>query len=134
MGIKIDAKRLAAVTAGLRDRKKAKDAEPLEKDIQKQILQWLSLKGMLAWRQNTGAVQLDKEGPSRYVRFGVKGCCDILGVLPGGKFLGIEVKRGTGRVSPDQQQFIAMVLAAGGMAFVARSVEDVIEALKGVVE
>ena len=39
-------------------------------------------------------------------------------------FTSIEVKSSTGRVRPEQQQWIDAVQAAGGIAGVARSVED----------
>ena len=39
-------------------------------------------------------------------------------------FTSIEVKSPTGRVRPEQQQWIDAVQAAGGIAGVARSVED----------
>ena len=39
-------------------------------------------------------------------------------------FLSIEVKTPTGRIRPEQQQWLETVQAAGGIAGVARSVED----------
>jgi hypothetical protein len=39
-------------------------------------------------------------------------------------FTSIEVKTATGRVKPEQQQWLDAVQAAGGIAGVARSVED----------
>jgi hypothetical protein len=39
-------------------------------------------------------------------------------------FTSIEVKTPTGRVKPEQQQWLDAVLSAGGIAGVARSVED----------
>jgi hypothetical protein len=39
-------------------------------------------------------------------------------------FTSIEVKTPTGRVKPEQQQWLDAVQAAGGIAGVARSVED----------
>ena len=39
-------------------------------------------------------------------------------------FTSIEVKTPTGRVRPEQQQWLAAVQAAGGIAAVARSVAD----------
>jgi hypothetical protein len=39
-------------------------------------------------------------------------------------FTSIEVKTPTGRVSPEQRQWLEAVQAAGGIAGVARSVED----------
>jgi hypothetical protein len=59
---------------------------------------------------------------------GAKGVPDILGCYHG-KLLGIEVKAPNGKVSPDQQIFIENINRAGGLAFVARSVDDVIEGL-----
>ena len=45
-------------------------------------------------------------------------------------FTSIEVKTPTGRLRPEQQQWLDAVQAAGGIAGVARSVEDA-EALLG---
>ena len=47
-----------------------------------------------------------------------------------GRMVGIEIKTETGRVSEYQQAFIDRINEAGGLAFVARSVDDVIEALE----
>lgn len=47
-----------------------------------------------------------------------------------GRFIGIEVKTETGRVSPEQEEFIRRINEAGGLAFVARSLDDVIETLQ----
>ena len=57
-----------------------------------------------------------------------KGVPDILGCYHG-KLIGIEVKTPKGTVSEDQKRFIANLNEAGGNAFVARSVEDVINGL-----
>ena len=42
----------------------------------------------------------------------------------GSQFIAIEVKSSTGRVRPEQARFLAAVKALGGLAGVARSVED----------
>jgi len=55
----------------------------------------------------------------------VKGISDIIGVLNDGRFLAIEVKRPRGKPTKAQQFFIDQVNEAGGLAFVARSLEDV---------
>lgn len=54
---------------------------------------------------------------------------DIVGVLPGGKALYIEVKTETGRLSPHQEKFLNNLELSGAVAFVARSVEDVMQRL-----
>jgi hypothetical protein len=64
-------------------------------------------------------------------KFTLKGTSDILGVLPDGRILACEVKSATGRVSREQQAFINKINESGGVAFVARSLDDVIENLKG---
>jgi hypothetical protein len=59
----------------------------------------------------------------------IKGISDILGILPNGRLLAIEVKTKTGKVSSDQKLFIDKVNKLGGLAFVARSIDDVIHNL-----
>lgn len=84
--------------------------------ITDQIRDALDLCGIFHWKQWQG--------------MGSKpGVSDILGVLPDGKFLAIEVKTPTGRVSDHQQKFIDKVNASGGVAFVARSLDDVLDTL-----
>ncbi|MFA5346548.1 MAG: VRR-NUC domain-containing protein [Methanoregula sp.] len=61
--------------------------------------------------------------------FSVKGISDILGIFRG-QFLAIEVKTKTDGFQDGQEEFIWSVNRAGGLAFVARSVEDVIEKLE----
>jgi hypothetical protein len=62
--------------------------------------------------------------------FGLKGSSDILGLLPGGRFLAVECKAPDGRLSPEQRQFLADIKALGGMAIVARSYRDIEAALR----
>lgn len=49
---------------------------------------------------------------------------DILACLKG-RFIGVEVKSTFGKMTPRQGVIINQIRAAGGLAFVARSVEDV---------
>ncbi len=55
----------------------------------------------------------------------LKGVPDILGVLPDGRFLGIEVKSPQGFCSKEQIEFIEQASFFGGIAFVAKSLDDV---------
>jgi len=59
----------------------------------------------------------------------MKGVADILGILPSGRMFAIELKSATGRLTPEQKIFIEKVNASGGIAFMARSIEDVKERL-----
>lgn len=102
-----------------------------ETDLVRQCLQTLMLYGVFAWRNNTGA-HVTGEGPSRrYIRFGVKGSPDIIGILPGrGQFLGVECKVGKGRQTMHQEEFQASVEERGGRYWLVRDVTELIELLQ----
>jgi hypothetical protein len=84
------------------------------------------------WRNNTGAL---KDATGRLVRYGLcPGSSDLIGlrqvtITPDmvgqtlAVFTAIEVKD-QGRLTEQQRAFITMVQQAGGMAGVARSVDD----------
>src|SRR5947208_6166428 len=96
------------------------ETQPLEQAIQSQILSYLRLKRIFCYKhQNAG---IYREG--RYIPSHTRGVSDIIGILPGGRFLAIEVKRPGGKVSDEQQQFIDNINERGGLAFVARSVDE----------
>ena len=104
-----------------------------EQRIQQEIRLAVSHGDTKLFRNNTGTLR-DQHG--RPVSFGLcKGSADLIGwrtvtVTPemvGSQvavFTSIEVKTPTGRVQPEQQQWLDAVQAAGGIAGVARSVED----------
>ncbi len=76
-------------------------------------------------RMNSGAVRIG----ARFVRFGFTGCPDVLGQLKDGRLLGVEVKAQAGRLRPEQAVFLARIRGAGGVAFVARDLRDVVREL-----
>jgi len=104
-----------------------------EQTIQQQIRLACSRGPVRLHRNNTGTL-LDRNG--RPVQFGLaKGSADLIGwttrtITPDmvgqqvAVFTSIEVKTATGRLRPDQRQWLEAVQAAGGIAGVARSVED----------
>ena len=104
-----------------------------EHDIQRVVMEYLKRHPKVAFvgRFNSGTAQnTDDYGNTRFTRFNsVRGFSDIHGMLKGGRALYVEVKSKTGRATADQQLFIDMVTASGGLAFIARSVEDVIAML-----
>ena len=61
------------------------------------------------------------------MRFGEPGISDLIGILCDGRFLAIEVKtpQRRKRVSPAQKEFLDTINIAGGVGFVACSIEDV---------
>lgn len=62
---------------------------------------------------------------ARFVRFGFKGCPDVLGQLRDGRLLGVEVKGPTGKLRPEQAVFMERIRASGGVGFMARDLRDV---------
>jgi hypothetical protein len=104
-----------------------------EQSIQQHIRIACSTGATRLWRNNTGTLR-DQHG--RPVQFGLcKGSADLIGyqsitITPDmvgqqvAVFTSIEVKAPTGRIRPEQQAWMEAVQAAGGIAGVARSVED----------
>ena len=107
--------------------------QPSEAEILKAILQLLRRhpKVALCWRQNSGTFQeRNRDGSVRYIRANTqRGMSDIMGAMMDGRTLAIEVKSRTGRMRPGQEEFLASIRAAGGVAGVCRSVEDAVALL-----
>ena len=110
-----------------------------EQAIQQRIRLACSRGPTRLWRNNTGRLR-DERG--QLVTFGLcPGSADLIGyrsvvVTPDmvgqqlAVFAAVEVKTPTGRPTPEQTTFLEHVAAAGGLAGIARSVEDA-EALLG---
>ena len=111
-----------------------------ETTIQQQIRLALGTRSDLRlFRNNTGTLPDPRTG--RPVQFGLaKGSADLIGLrtvtitpdMVGQQvavFTSIEVKTPTGRVSPDQTAWLNMIQSLGGIAGVARSVQDAKEIL-----
>jgi hypothetical protein len=104
-----------------------------EQQIQQHIRIACSNGDTRLFRNNTGTL---RDANGRPVQFGLcKGSADLIGwkrvtITPEmvgqqvAVFLSIEVKTPTGRLRPEQQQWLNAVQAAGGIAGVARNVED----------
>jgi hypothetical protein len=105
--------------------------EPREADVLASVLQALKVHPLVAHfeRQNTGAFAVGEGKSRRFIRFGSPGRPDIQGHLKGGRALYIEVKRPSGRLTQEQRDFIERARKDGALAFVARSVDDVWDAL-----
>jgi len=109
-----------------------------EHQIQQQIRLTCSTGSTRLFRNNTGTLR-DQHG--RPVSFGLcKGSADLIGwrtvtVTPEmvgqqvAVFTSIEVKAASGRLRPEQRQWLDAVQAAGGIGGVARSVADAVAIL-----
>jgi hypothetical protein len=92
-----------------------------------EVLQALRAHPAVAWceRMNSGAARMG----SRFVRFGWRGCPDVLGQLKDGRLLGVEVKGPTGKLRAEQAVFLERIRCAGGVGFMARDCRDVLREL-----
>lgn len=89
-----------------------KEGKLTESVIQKEILDYLHKKRIVVWRISETV--------------NIIGFPDLLAIDPtNGKFVGIEVKTATGRVSSVQNAVHSIIRRSQGVVIVARSVEDV---------
>lgn len=77
--------------------------------------------GLVLWRNNCGTAEI-RGYP---VKFGVAnpGGADLIGIW-NGRFVAVEIKTPTGRVSPDQIRFAELVRSKGGEYVILRSVDE----------
>ena len=112
-----------------------------ERDIQNQILIALSHGPTRLLRINAGVAwqgTVIEHTQHRLVlarpyaiRLAAPGVSDLIGWTEGGRFAAIEVKGPRGRVTDEQGAFIELVRRSGGLAGVARSVDDARAILEG---
>jgi penicillin-binding protein-related factor A (putative recombinase) len=97
-----------------------------EKTIERQIIMYLWSRRILCTKIDSTGIYDLKIGRFRkqFGQFKRLGVSDIIGIYKG-RFLSIEVKSKDGRLSKDQKRWLSDVEAHGGIAIVARSVEDV---------
>ncbi len=88
-----------------------------ETDIQADALDYLEMRGVFCWRNNTGA--------RGRVKYGKLGSPDIIGIMPNGRFIGVELKKPKGRgLSDNQERFHKDALRNNAVIIVVRSAEE----------
>lgn len=97
-----------------------------EKEIQKQIIEYLQFKNIFHYRNNTGTFSNNKGG---FYSFGAVGSPDVICVIDG-IYIGLEVKKPGGKQSENQKAFQKNLEAAGGKYFLVYSLDDVIKIIK----
>lgn len=104
-------------------------AKTPETIVKESVMALLERHPAVAWIERMNVGTAVKKG--FFVRYGFKGCSDAIGQLKDGRFLAVEFKAGKEMPTPEQNRFLSRVNDAGGLAFVARSVECALQALKG---
>lgn len=100
-----------------------------ETDLMNTIRLGLNQYGIV-FRANVGKVRMQD---GRFFDTGLpKGFSDLFGFrFSDGRIFFIEVKTPTGRIRPEQTQFIETMKSRGALAGIARSVEDAIQIVEG---
>lgn len=94
--------------------------------VKNAICSYLKLKNVFFFIHDSVGIYDPRRGVYRknISPYRIKGVADILGIYRG-KFLAIEVKSEKGYPTPAQSWFIEKVKSEGGIAFIARSIDDV---------
>jgi hypothetical protein len=102
-----------------------------EADVQRAILNYLALRGIFHYRNNSGAFVFPATATTarRFIKAGALGSPDIVCVIDG-QYVGIEVKAPKGRQIDNQKKFQWQMEAAGGKYVLAYSLDDVVSALQ----
>lgn len=101
-----------------------------ESQIQKQILDYLRLRGCLVFKHRNVGIWKQKTNSYIPLSYGEKGISDIIGLTNKGRFLALEVKRKGNKPTQEQLDFIARVKQKKGIGAVVYSLDDVINAIK----
>ena len=100
-----------------------------ESGIVKTCLEYLSLMGYIAIRNNSGLVIFDSNNKKRAIKLGTAGSPDIIACSPKGQFVAIECKSSKGRLTEKQKEFLKKVEKLGGKSLVVKSIDDLINNL-----
>jgi len=82
--------------------------------------------GKLVGKMPNGNIVLHNARP---IRFGLPGSTDILSIIKS-RAVVVEAKTGTGRLQQNQKDFATAAVTAGALHIEARSVDDVLNALR----
>lgn len=101
-----------------------------ETQIVKAILDYLKLKKIFHWRNNSGSfITKHKDGSAGYYSFGQAGSPDIFAVIEG-KIYGFEVKNEKNKQTENQTRWQNEFQNNGGIYAVVRSIDDVKKIIK----
>jgi hypothetical protein len=113
-------------TAKKSDQLKIEDiCKPNANDTTTAIITYLNYNGFHVWRNNTHGVYDVKKQVFRKLQYQQRGVSDIIGYRKeDAKFIAIEVKIGTDRLSEEQEGFLIGLKESTGISMVAHSFDD----------
>jgi len=120
-----------ASSLGLTESKTKSTDSSSEKEIENFIIDQLNLlPDTFVWKNNTtGVYDPVRQCFRKLSKRSIKGVSDILGICHG-RMLCLEVKSKTGRVSPEQKEFLDKMKGLGAVTGVVRSWLDVVAVLR----
>jgi hypothetical protein len=108
-----------------------KKPEPKESEIQSAICEYLRLRRHFFWRSNNAPIWSPDGRGGGYFRamskYAIKGLPDIQIITDGGFTVFLEVKRPSGKQSPDQKEFQRRCEEKGCEYYVVKSVDELQE-------
>lgn len=116
---------MAVHTKGVGNTLKRKE---LEKDIQREIADWLHLNNFMFWR-SSNVPAMGRVGANGEMRFRAlpkdtpRGLPDLM-IIVEGKFIGIEVKRPGAKLRPEQGNFGMRLVSAGADYYCVHSLTE----------
>ena len=87
-----------------------------------QVIWKLEYYGAFVWRNNTGAFRPRAGG---FMRFGYPGSPDVIGILPDGRFIGVECGVGKDMLNAKQVTFRMRTEAVRGVYWEIRNIHEV---------
>lgn len=106
-----------------------------ETALKKSVIAYCLAKGCFVWGNATGQAKHQKGDAEYHVPYGKVGSSDVIGVLPDGRFLAIEIKVGKNTPTHKQWEFMLTIQRLGGVAFWTNDMDEFIrcfeEILKG---
>lgn len=99
-----------------------------ESELKSEVIRLLKLKGIFCWNNRNVGVYNPKTG--KYIPSPVRGVPDIIGVLPNGRMIAIEVKTRRGQLTVYQKEFLMQLEHNNALVGVVRSIEDVVKLLE----
>lgn len=105
-----------------------KEKRILEKDILREICEWLALKNYFFWRSNNVPVYgQSHDGKYRFralPKYTPRGLPDII-IIHRGSFIALEVKRPDALQRPEQKEWGDKCIINGGYYYLVHSLEEV---------
>lgn len=108
--------------------------KPTEKQLQSAILDYLTMRHFLCWRNNSGMAESTnaKTGASYRIKLGKSGSPDIIGMTKSGTWLGIEVKGEKGKQRESQIEFEQQVRDNHGIYLLVHSWDEFIAGMEAI--